>query len=184
MPDVLGGVKSLTFVTSDLIFAGTTAGEVFRARRIGSSWQTQQTDRCVVTLPIQVDPMPWVTDLKAPVTDGSEVIAVLSGFGFPHVLHGTFAMDGTATWTSISGAGDDALPDIPVNALLIDPGDVRKLYIGTDFGVYWSADGGTSWNRLSNGLPNTGINELVLTPSRMLLAATDGRGVWSCQLSP
>ena len=54
-----------------------------------------------------------------------------------------------------------------------------SLVAGTDFGVYTSPNNGRSWLRLGSNLPNVVIDQLSLTPTGQVLAATHGRGVWT-----
>src|SRR5256886_1849940 len=49
---------------------------------------------------------------------------------------------GTVTWTEV----DTGIPDVSVNAFVVDPADSAHLYAGTDRGVFKSTNGGTSWS--------------------------------------
>ncbi len=85
------------------------------------------------------------------------------------------------TWTSVS----NGIPNIPVNALVIDPcaAHPNHLWAGTDIGVYETTDGGTSWAPFGTGLPRSAVFDLALQPtSRILRAATHGRGMWEAIL--
>ncbi|MBI3721862.1 MAG: IPT/TIG domain-containing protein, partial [Fimbriimonas ginsengisoli] len=93
-------------------------------------------------------------------------------------------MGAATVWTDIDGAG---LPDIPVNAIAIDPADSthNTLYVGTDIGAFFTSTGGTTWSPLgaAASLPNAQIQSLTLhNASRTLRAATHGRGVWDLNL--
>lgn len=91
--------------------------------------------------------------------------------------------DGGATWASLEGAGFPA--GIPVHVVQVDPGNARTLFVGTDFGVYASADGGASWSRYGAGLPLVAVRDLWLGPDGTVLrAATYGRGVWELTGTP
>jgi len=97
-----------------------------------------------------------------------------------------------STCLDISGAGMGALPNVPVNAIVVDPIFVNSntLYIGTDVGVFASTDGGATWQPdfpatppAFNGLPNVAVLSLTLQPvARILRAGTHGRGAWDLQL--
>ena len=68
---------------------------------------------------------------------------------------------------------------IPVHVIQNDPSKVGWLYVGTDFGVYRSLDGGVSWSRYGTGLPFVAVRDLYVAPDGSFLrAATFGRGVW------
>ena len=111
--------------------------------------------------------------------DPSVIYCVLSGFdsqtaGQPgHVFRTTVA---AATWDNISPA-----VDVPYNALVLDGlAAPTAIYVGTDFGVLRSVDGGATWGTLDDlHLPNTAVTDLVLnTDARVLRASTFGRGVF------
>jgi photosystem II stability/assembly factor-like uncharacterized protein len=80
-----------------------------------------------------------------------------------------------ASWRNRSGN----LPDIPVNAIVVDPQDAQRVFAATDHGVYQTLDGGKSWTSFSNGLPNAIVGDLVMhEPKRLLRAGTRSRGAW------
>jgi hypothetical protein len=85
-------------------------------------------------------------------------------------------LSGSATWTNLSGD----LPDVPVNALAIDPTKTpHVLYAGTDIGVFMSVNNGTNWTYLSNGHPNVAVFGLDRNPSTgQIVSSTHGRGMF------
>ena len=86
-----------------------------------------------------------------------------------------------ANWSDISSD----LPKISTNAVFADPVNAGQLYVGNDFGIYRSLNGGTNWVRLGMNIPyvpvlsfsyfNNGI-------SRYLRAATHGRGAYELDI--
>jgi hypothetical protein len=88
---------------------------------------------------------------------------------------------GTVTWTAIDGTG---IPDVSVNAFVIDPADSTHLYAGTDRGVFLSTDGGTTWNQYGTGLPNVAVFDLAISSDGHLRAATHGRGFYEIAKAP
>jgi photosystem II stability/assembly factor-like uncharacterized protein len=173
LPGIVGVVSAIAYVNSDLIYAGTTSGQAYRAVRAGSTWTATR---------ISATPLPerWIWDVATPPGEDGTVIVVMSGFGAPHVHRGAVAAGGgSATWTDISGTAPNRLPDVPVNSLQIDPAATATMYVGTDVGVFRTTDGGAGWTSFNNGLPNTAIYDLRLhAGSRLLRAATHGRGLW------
>jgi hypothetical protein len=84
-----------------------------------------------------------------------------------------------ATWTNISAS----FPDIPANDIAVDPAIPNVLYVATDVGVFVTSDGGTTWNAVGTGLPNSYVTGLALdAKTRILRAGTHGRGMWDLQL--
>jgi photosystem II stability/assembly factor-like uncharacterized protein len=171
VPIAAGQVSALHYVNSNLVYAGTTNGGVYRLTRTGAAWAAQA---------IHAAPLPnrYVWDVTARPDNPDVVIVVQSGFGTGHVWRGAVATGGT-TWTDVSGTGAGRLPDIPVNALAIDAANPDAWYIGTDIGVFRTADAGTTWQPYRNNLPNCAVFDLKLHPTeRVLRAATHGRGLW------
>ena len=84
-------------------------------------------------------------------------------------------------WTNLTG-------DLPIGAgataLAVDwRFDPPSLYIGTGAGVWSSTDGGTTWIKDENDLPNVNIGDLQIDTERnMLIAGTYGRGTWRAML--
>jgi photosystem II stability/assembly factor-like uncharacterized protein len=59
-----------------------------------------------------------------------------------------------------------------------DPENHNLLFLGTEFGLYVSIDGGKAWSRFENNLPRVGIRDMVIHPrDRALVMATHGRGI-------
>ncbi|MFY9803112.1 MAG: hypothetical protein WA211_13530 [Candidatus Acidiferrales bacterium] len=132
-----------------------------------------------------------VTAIAVDAVNPQAAFAAYSGFSCP----GTSGCDGLGHvfFTNNSGAAwiqvDGNLPDVPVNDIVIDPTDAtdNTIYIATDAGVYASANAtagaATTWSVLQAGLPNSQVLSLKLrNASRLLVAATHGRGLWSTVL--
>src|SRR5438874_60017 len=81
---------------------------------------------------------------------------------------------GTVTWTEV----DTGIPDVSVNAFVVDPADSTHLYAGTDRGVFKSTNAGTSWSLYGAGLPNVAVFDLAISSDGHLRAATHGRGYY------
>lgn len=62
--------------------------------------------------------------------------------------------DGGDTWTALTN--EAALPMIGArpSSIAFDPADPERLYVGTEAGLWRSADGGMSWVSLNAALPN------------------------------
>jgi hypothetical protein len=112
-------------------------------------------------------------DIEIDPNDDSIVYAVFSGFGSDHVFK---SVDSGANWVGIDGV----LPDVPTNTIAIDPLNSDDIYVGNDLGVYYSEDGGITWEAFSDALPEaTMIYDLNVSPSnRKLRIATHGHGIW------
>jgi len=174
LPGITGNVSAIAYVDVGLIYVGTDTGQVYKL-----------TGSPLAATLISQAPLPgrYIWDVSPLPGATGTVIAVMNGFGGGHVFRGVVPATGAATWTDISGTGAGALPDIPVNALVIDPGVATTMYIGTDIGVFRTTDGGANWALFSDGLPNCAVYDLRLfQPQRLLRAALHGRGLWEKQV--
>jgi len=149
-------------------------------------------------------PTRTITKIIADPSDitGKTAYAAFAGFsvdqsidGSPTDLKGHIfkTTNGGTAWTDIGCHTSDCaaplitdLPDLPVNDMALDPDDISghgTIYAATDSGVYVTVDGGTTWAKLGNNLPNVPVLSLALhEPSRTLRAATHGRGAWDYPL--
>jgi photosystem II stability/assembly factor-like uncharacterized protein len=173
LPGLSGVVSAIDYAKSNLIYVGTTSGQVYKLDKV-ATW--------TATL-ISAPPLPgnFIWDVSALPGSLNTVLIVMAGFGISHVWSGAVPAAGTAAWTNNSGTGTGVLPDIPVNALAIDT--ATTFYIGTDVGVFGTTNGGTTWAPFSDGLPNCAVFDLKLHgPARLLRAGTHGRGLWERKL--
>jgi photosystem II stability/assembly factor-like uncharacterized protein len=99
-----------------------------------------------------------------------------------HVYRST---DGGRTWTGLDGTGTTGLPDLPVHALIVDPLNTQRLYVGTDAGVFTSIDGGANWYKEVTGYANVVTEALSLSTvgDIQLYAFTHGRSAWRVKLN-
>ncbi len=105
-----------------------------------------------------------------------------TGFGVAanqHIWKTTNLSNATPTWTA-AGSG---IPDVPVNAMAIDPANPTHIYAGTDIAVYRSTDSGANWLPFGLGLPRVAVFDMkIQNANRILRIATHGRGLWEIQL--
>ncbi|HEY0356032.1 MAG TPA: T9SS type A sorting domain-containing protein, partial [Flavisolibacter sp.] len=114
----------------------------------------------------------YVMDFAISKTNDDSVFVALGGFGTSHVY---VTGDGGATWANV-GAG---LPDVPFNAIMIDPVNPKVIYAGGDLGVYVSPNRGITWYDFNNGLTDvTLVFDLQYTADFEILAVTHGKGIY------
>jgi photosystem II stability/assembly factor-like uncharacterized protein len=80
------------------------------------------------------------------------------------------------SWRSIAG-------DLPRGTIVwaVQQDHVRPelLFAGTEFGVYWTPNGGTNWHKLTGGMPTIAVRDIKLhRRDNDLVAATFGRGFY------
>lgn len=98
----------------------------------------------------------------------------LSAFGVTNVWRTNNLSSAAPTWAAVAGG----LPQVPVNAFLVDPAVSSILYAGTDIGVYVSTDSGASWAPFGTGLPRVAVFDMAKAPGNVIRIATHGRGMW------
>src|SRR5262249_54523882 len=80
-----------------------------------------------------------------------------------------------ATWKRL----DRSLPqDVYLHSVRVDPIRPDILYLGTERGVMYSTDGGSSWTALRLNLPTVAVHDLVVKDNSLVLA-TMGRSLWT-----
>jgi hypothetical protein len=84
--------------------------------------------------------------------------------------------DAGKTWTSLSAT----LPkNGPVWAIAEDHVNPNLLFTGTEFGLFFSVDGGQKWIQLKGGLPTIAVRDLnIQKRENDLVVATFGRGIY------
>ncbi len=142
--------------------SGTVTSRVQVTTNTGSTWTN------VTNVPL---PDRYVTSFAIDPTNASRAFVGFSGYGTGHVFLTT---NRGTSWTNASGN----LPDIPVNALLIDPNNLTHIVAGTDLGVFMSTDNGVTWIQRNTGLANVSVVDLDLDATLHVFAATHGRGMY------
>jgi hypothetical protein len=80
-----------------------------------------------------------------------------------------------ATWTSLRGN----LPAENINVIREDPANPKLLFLGSDFGVFASLDGGQRWEVLGRDLPHVPVHDLAIQPkAKDLVVGTHGRSAF------
>jgi hypothetical protein len=126
-------------------------------------------------------PVRWITRLAVDPQNPLVAYVTLSGFRTDEPLAHVFrTADGGLTWQAISAD----LPEAPVNEIIIDPRDSRSLFVGTDYGVYFSTNTGASWQPLGVDMPMVAVTDMELhAGTRTLVAATYGRSAFRFDLN-
>lgn len=160
-------------VDENVLYAGTEDGRVWNTYDGGSTWNDISSTTSLPNL--------WVTSIECDVNDKSVAYVTYSGYTHldytPHIYQTT---DSGNTWVSMAGN----LPDFPINDLVVDPSVPGAFYIASDFGVYYTQDGGVIWEPLGIDLPNVSVFDLRLHDStRKLVAGTYGRSMYAIDLN-
>ena len=101
----------------------------------------------------------------------------------PKVLRTT---DLGQTWQDISGFGSGSVstngfPDVATYCLLVMPHNPNEIWVGTEIGLFISANNGASWSYANDRLPGVAVWQLRAVDDEVV-AATHGRGIWSVKI--
>ena len=153
-----------------LLYVGTDDGLVQVSEDGGGSWRRHEAFPAVPA-------MAYVADVVASRHVGDRVYAVFNnhkeGDFAPYVVRSD---DRGVTWSNITG-------DVPHGqstwTLMEDHVDPDLLFLGTEFGLFVTRDGGGSWVRLRGGLPTIAVRDLEIQRREDdLVLATFGRGFY------
>lgn len=153
----------------DVIWVGTDDGNVQVTFDGGSTW-TNVTEN-VPDLPKNT----WTYHIEPSSFDVQTAYAVFDG----HTQNDMNAYvykttDGGRTWMSI--VTDDIYGF--ARSIQEDFENPNLLYLGTEFGLYITIDGGRNWSKFTNNMPATAVHHVTLHPrDNALVLATHGRGV-------
>lgn len=151
------------------IIVGTLAGRLWRVTRGSAGWAGASV-AALGTLP------GYVSDIAIVGTAAKTVWATCSRLGGGHVFR---SLNAGKSFVDRSGT----LPDMAVNALVVDPKNTSRVFLATDRGVWQTRNSGKAWSEFNNGLPNVIVGDLLLhRATRRLRAGTRSRGAWELDL--
>ena len=161
--------SALAIQGSASIIVGTLAGRLWRVSRGPDDWAGASVT-ALGSLP------GYVSDITIVGNTGRTLWASCSHLGSGHVFR---SLNAGKTFADRSGT----LPDMAVNALVVDPQNSSRLFLATDRGVWQTRNSGAAWSEFNNGLPNIIVGDLLLhKATRRLRAGTRSRGAWEINL--
>ncbi|OGF59984.1 MAG: glycosyl hydrolase [Candidatus Fischerbacteria bacterium RBG_13_37_8] len=153
-----------------LLYVGTDDGLIQVSEDSGANW------RKIEKFP-GVPDMSYVARINASLHDTDTVYAAFDNHKMgdfkPYILKST---DRGQNWTLISG-------DLPergnVYALAQDHEKADLLFAGTEFGLFFTVDGGKKWLQLKGGMPIIAVRDIAIQRRENdLVAGTFGRGFY------
>jgi photosystem II stability/assembly factor-like uncharacterized protein len=159
-------------IEEGVLWAGTDDGLLQLSVNGGQSWKAIP----VGDLP-GVPATAFVNDIKADLYDADTAYVCLDNHKFgdfkPYLVKTT---DGGQTWVSITGD----LPDHHlVWRLVQDHVKQELLFAATEFGIFFTVNGGSQWIELSGGVPTIAFRDLAIQRrDNDLVGASFGRGFY------
>jgi len=156
---------------SDYLYAATAPNvqraKIFRTKNGGASYDQITGDL----------PDAYINDIHVNPNNPEKVYITMGGFGDSHVF---MTENGGQDWVDISSN----LPKIPTSAIVVDPFTDSILYVGNDFGVFYSEDEGASWESFNKGIIDAILvmDLKINSKSRKIYVATHGSGAFERDL--
>ncbi|HJQ35688.1 MAG TPA: glycosyl hydrolase [Thermoanaerobaculia bacterium] len=153
-----------------LLYVGTDDGLIQITEDGGKNWKKIEKFA-------GVPEFTYVSHLQASAFDANTVYAAFenhkTGDFKPYVYKST---DRGATWKSITN-------DLPAKGstyvVIEDSLDRNVLFAGTEYGLFFSQNGGTNWIQLKGNLPTIAVRDLTIQKRRDdLVVGTFGRGIY------
>ena len=157
-------------LSEGLIYTCSDDGNIQVTEDSGQNW------RSINNLP-KVPKLSFINDIEASSHDADNVFAVVDahklGDYSPYLFKST---DRGRTWKSIAG-------DLPAGTIVwvikqdhIDP---NLLFIGTEYGIYFTSNSGVNWIKLQGGVPTIPFRDLEIhRRDNDLVGASFGRGIY------
>ncbi|WP_244825864.1 VPS10 domain-containing protein [Carboxylicivirga linearis] len=153
-----------------IIYAGTDDGIIQVTEDGGNNWRKKEVGSIN-----EIPATAFVNDIKADLYDENTVYAALDNHKYgdfkPYLIKST---DKGKSWKSIKGN----LPDTTLVWRIVQD-HVKKdlLFAATEFGIYFTVDGGVIWIKLIGDVPTISFRDLAIQRREEdLVAASFGRG--------
>ncbi len=153
-----------------LIYVGTDDGVMSVTEDGGANWRRTTRFRGVPDTSL-------IEDVVASVHDADVAYAVIDnhkrGDHKPYVLKSS---DRGRSWSLISGN----LPERgSAHTIAEDHVDPNLLFVGTEFGLFFTQDGGDNWHRLKGNFPTISVRDIEIQRRETdLVVGTFGRGIY------
>jgi len=154
----------------EAIWVGTDDGNVQVTRDGGKHWTNVVKN--VPGLPSGT----WVSTIEASHFDPATAYATFDGHATGDMKTYVYrTKDYGKTWTSLSTSELSGYAHVVREDLV----NANLLFVGTEFGLFISIDGGAHWAQFKGSLPNVAVFDIAIHPRESdLILATHGRGIY------
>ncbi len=159
-------------VDENVLWAGSDDGLIQVTTDGGQSWNEIELDD-IRGIPATA----YVNDIRADLFDRETVYVALDNHKYgdykPYLIKSTNL---GRSWTSLA----DSLPEKHlVWRIVQDHVDRDLMFLGTEFGLFFTVDGGEEWLELNGGMPTISTRDVVIQRDENdLVAGTFGRGIY------
>jgi photosystem II stability/assembly factor-like uncharacterized protein len=165
-------------VMPGVVWAGTDDGNLQVSRDGGLTFT--EVGKNISGLPANALSAPnayWISRIDASHFDAGTAYVSVDGHRSDDLKPYVFVTrDYGKTFQSVSG---DLPPSGNVQVVREDPKNKDLLYVGTEFGLFTSLNGGRSWDRFMNDYPTVRTDDILIHPrDGDIIVATHGRSIW------
>lgn len=158
-------------VDEKVIWVGTDDGNLQLTRDGGKTWDNLSRRL------LGANPGSWIPSIEVSKKKAGEAFVVVSDYRRndwrPFVYHTT---DYGVTFSRIV---DERQVSGHALSIVQDPEVAELLWLGTDYGLYFSIDYGKNWSKWTNGYPSVSTYDLKIHPREHdLIVGTFGRAAW------
>jgi hypothetical protein len=159
-------------VDENILWVGTDDGVIQVTTNGGQSWKKIELDD-IRGIPATA----YVNDIRADLYDPNTVYVALDNHKYgdfkPYLIKSTNL---GKKWTSLA----ESIPEKHlVWRIVQDHVNKDLMFIGTEFGLFFTVDGGNKWVELAGGMPTISTRDLVIQRRENdLVAGTFGRGIY------
>ena len=156
----------------NLIFTGSDDGNIQMTRDGGKNWEL--ISKNIPDVPVGT----WVSRVTPSRFDRNVVYATFDNHAFGDLkTYAAKSSDAGKTWVNISS---DKVLQGYAHVIVEDLENRDLLFLGTEFGLYISTDGGQNWVLYKSKLPEyVAVRDIVIHPkTNDLVLATHGRGIF------
>ncbi len=157
----------------NIIWVGTDDGNIQVSSDGGKKWNNVANNYAKSGIPAQT----WVSSISPSNFDKNTVYATFDRHAYgDHKTYAAVSNDMGKTWTQFSSSEFTGYANIIKEDLV----NKNLLFLGTEYGLFTSLDGGQNWFRMKNKIPDYAMVRDIQIHKRdnALIVATHGRGIY------
>ena len=156
-----------------VIWVGTDDGRLHVTRDGGKTWES--VEKNLKGVPANT----WIPEVRPSKHDPASAFVVFDNHRRGDMATYAYRTDDWGkTWKSLLTEKNSGVRGYALNVEQ-DPGDKDLLFLGTEFGLWFSQDGGKRWTKWTQGLPTVSVMDMAIQPREQdLVIGTHGRAIY------